>query len=194
MYIHYKKFLVVILLISVSCILFHTPDYFPLEEGYKWIYSCSDIQGGYTKTDEVVGERQLSNGDIVKVVVETVIRGNDVEVDTQYIYKDERKVLLYTDINNLSYQTLLELPLKEGDSWIVTEIPNISKSEVLVLHQGEEVIVPYKTVKNCYKLQLTYTYLGVSVIYYVWFGPDIGVVKVQAVNGSMIEELTEFEE
>ena len=189
----YSKIVVFSLLFIVSCSFFHTPDYVPVKEGYRWTYSGEDSKGSYTKILEVKGEEQLSNGDMVKVITETVIRGENVSIDTDYIYKDEEKVLLYTDVDELTYETLLELPLEEGNSWIVTQIPNISKSEALVIKGGEEVVVPYKTVKDCYKVQLTYTYLGLSVIYYIWFGPDIGVVKVQAANGSMKEELTDFE-
>lgn len=184
-----NRSLAVIACLLLSCALFHTPNYCPLEQGDTWQYAGKDAAGDFTQTHAIIGTTELADGNDGLLVETVKIQGNITTKDTLYLFRTDSVLRYYESDQTTAFWTMLKFPITPGDNWTVVAQSQYGRIDAVVLNP-EGLTLPYGKVADCYKVEYKYTVLGITTIWYVWYGPDLGMVRWE--QASNYADLTAF--
>lgn len=168
--------------------------YYPLTVGDIWNYEVTMTWEDPDTTMVITGdlrakitdETQLDNGtDVFEQVVAWTLDGSSF-VDTNYIEETDAAIISYDRKDGTDPFTLLELPIEDGNTWIV----NTTTTAVVLGKQ--DVSVPAGEYDNCWEI----AYIISDDTTYVYFAEDVGEVKeygFQTVGDTTLTALIELE-
>lgn len=178
-----RLLLLVPVLIIVGCGLFGGEDYFPLKVGNIWKYEGTakydtTTVGTLTAKMEITGTDQIGGKDVfVSVVNMTFIALNPPDttdvIDTSYIKEAKDTILSYSTKTDSTPEITALLPLKKDLTW--TQIAGGDTMHYKVLLQ-ENVTVPAKEYKNCWKIQVIHN-SDSGTPTYAWYADGTSLVK-----------------
>lgn len=180
------------LLLFLSCDWLFPPDYVPLGKNYTWTYEGTDAGGSFTQTSTAKTAITCPNNKPGWAVEETVTRSSGTNTTTVFLCRTEDQLVQYPDTNSTDSFVLLMLPLEDNAGWLVGTDPILGSISALVIGK-ENLSLPYGEVKNCHKIQYEWKIGAISVLQYVWYGPNLGRVKWTAPgNTDYVTELKSF--
>ncbi|MEO0206810.1 MAG: hypothetical protein ABIL22_09090 [candidate division WOR-3 bacterium] len=155
-------------------------DYWPIAVGNVWNYQTiatittpdTTMTDSSTMKIEVTRETTLDNN---TAVFEIVSSGEDY-ADTSYWQKTDNYFFWYDNKAETEPDTILTLPIEEGDSWTVHK--DSSYTETIRITGKESVTVPAGTYDDCWKAMDIYTYGTMAETSYIWLAPDVGWIKM----------------
>jgi hypothetical protein len=150
-------------------------EYFPNTDGYSWTYratssSTTEIQ---TSVFSFTGSATIDS-----LSVQIWKTGSPSGTFESYLRVTDADVKFYgspTYPSTVETSIFLVFPLKVGSKW-----NTYGTTEANVIAQ-ENVMVPLGTYNNCFKVQ----YGSGSMITYMWFGKNVGMVKLQTIMGTV---------
>lgn len=171
-------------------------NYFPLGEGYKWVYEVSGAEYSSTTT-EVLQEDSLFKLSIFGEEVFIQRKEGVVNRVRELWSTHEGEKVEFGKI----YEPYLKLPFVEDDSWG-------ENFQLSTIHNGDTVfknikisvdsieiterIVPSGEFKNSYRLKRTRIEDADTVITYEWYAPNIGMIRKEFPADTVLWELSEF--
>jgi hypothetical protein len=178
-----------------------TSDYFPLEQGNKWIYNVTG-ENNYQIEIEVTGIENIEGDSIFLVSTGGEIKRFQRKPGT---VNRMRELFTTYDGEKVSFGTIYEpyllLPPIEGENWE-------KEFRFSSIHQGDTIekvfsvkidsvinttlVLNSEDYKNVYLLKRIITEDNDSLIQYEWFAPNIGLVKKEIPSDSILWELTSF--
>lgn len=176
-----KKLFVLIPLIVIVAIITtcggeeEVENYYPLSVGNIWNYGITmtvEVPGTtYTYTgdlqDEITNETQHTNGANVFEWVGALTLDGFSSTDTFYLQETDTAVFMYTSLVDTDPDNHLELPIEEGNTWIVN-----STMTAVVLGRAD-ISVPAGNYEDCW--EIAYIYLGDTM--YVYLADGVGEVR-----------------
>jgi hypothetical protein len=191
------KKLLILTVAAVACFMVGcgggTDDYFPMSVGSQWDYegyvlfgtttAAMDTQQTMTVTTEAQAKTTLTSGEEVIPFQSTVITHQflpsvmtDTTIGTSYSRESGDAILQYDSLSTSIPDTLLKMPLSEGDTWYVA-----SNAKALVVGK-EDVTVPAGTYKNTWKIKITSSGGGYTMDMFFWYAKGVGSVKTHYEN------------
>lgn len=157
--------------LTVSCGLFRSPDYYPIDLGSVWRYESGEA----VRTDSVAARTLLDSGDEVWMVLR-LIQEDKPTLDTVFIFKDESKVLEYRSRAGTDPKRVLVLPLELGKGWEYTD-PELGRVAVKV--ESELRVETQAGSFDCFELSHTTD----TANWYEDFAPDVGLARFTLPDG-----------
>lgn len=180
-----------VLLMVVGC--GKKADYYPLTVGNIWNYTTTttvtntdttvmhDTTYTSTSKSEITAEVTLGNGDAGFEVVGT----SGTFVDTSYASEKDNCVLGYDSLADTDPDTLLVTPVEEGTTWIAYS-DSTGNVKVTITEKVSGIVVPAGTYDDVWKGMAISTFGAYVDTSYGWMAPNIGDIKHEATNISVI--------
>jgi hypothetical protein len=186
-----KRLLLLIpVIVIIGCGLFGGEDFFPLKVGNIWNYDGTVKEdtttvGTVTMKTELTGTDQISGKDVfVSVMNMTMIVINPADtfnfIDTSYVKETNDTILSYSSKTDSTPEIAALLPFENDKTW--TQIIGDDTVKYTVLPQ-EDVTVPAKTYKNCWKVK---SVENSGTPAYSWYADGTGLIKqsFEEISGS----------
>jgi hypothetical protein len=156
-----------------------TPDYFPLASGYKWTYIVTDCDEGAEVELRVVE----TSGD--RFTLRQSALTEDVWLDFPF-WPGEDVHVTRTDSEVVcpdgDVYRLLKLPLEVGAGWTYGSDSAFALDQV-------PVSVPAGDFESCYRVAYRLSSLNGREFWYIWYAPDVGIVRIDEVGNGVTAEL-----
>ena len=176
-------------IVIIGCGLFGGEDYFPLKVDNVWNY-----EGQVIATDTIT-----STTDTIPIKLTNKITAKDADnfytltrtvtidtivspTDTTFVKETDDAILSYETKTSTPDTTLL-LPLKENKTWTSRVGTDTIVYTVMV---KEDVTVPVKTYKNCWKVKMVEN--GGTPVY-LWYADGTGMVQMKVEETGYLFEL-----
>jgi major membrane immunogen (membrane-anchored lipoprotein) len=189
-----KKLIVlaaVALMLVVGCS--KKADYYPLTVGNIWEYTTTttvtntdttimhDTTYTSTSKSEVTAEVTLDNGDAGFEMVNT----SGTFVDTSYASEKDGCILGYDALDDATPDTMLVTPVEEGTTWIAYS-DSTGSVRVTIQEKVNGIVVPAGTYDDVWKGIAISTFGAYVDTSYGWMAPNIGDIKHEATNITVI--------
>ena len=153
--------------------------YFPLTDGYSWVYSTQQGSSITTQVQTVEGTKQISSTITASKVITLNSSGSTSEA---YLKATNDGVFSYGGSSSLTTEasTQLSYPLTVGKTWAngsaIAEVISIDTT----------VIVPAGTFANCAVVTIAYGYNATNL----YLAPNVGLVRMNGVyNGTIMSTM-----
>jgi hypothetical protein len=155
------------------------PDYFPLAVGHRWTYTV-DEGGDFGEAElEVVesdgGQFTLRQSALTEEVWLEFPFWPSADV---HVTRTDSEVVCPDG----EVYRLLKLPLEVGAGWVHGPDSAFALDKV-------PVSVPAGDFEDCYRVAYRFTSLNGHEFLYIWYAPDIGIVRIDDLFGGVTAEL-----
>ncbi len=156
-------------------------NYYPLSEGNTWNYrtiqtmtigDSTIVDTGSVSTTITVKTKLNDGTDVYEQI--TNIEGLG---DTSYVQETDSYILGYGDKADASPDTIVTLPVEEGNTWTVYSDSDYTETGKVM---GKETVsVPAGSFGDCWKIAYITQFDSEVETSYVYLAPDVGLIKVQ---------------